>query len=65
MNIYANILNIYDWQRLDLTPGFCMLLFLQEEIDAVDAAAVIEQCSLREAKYMLEHFINLAINKVC
>ncbi|XP_030849431.1 kinesin-like protein KIF21A isoform X10 [Strongylocentrotus purpuratus] len=50
-------------QITECQSGIMEVMEGKEEIDAVDAAAVIEQCSLREAKYMLEHFINLAINK--
>ncbi|XP_038053366.1 kinesin-like protein KIF21A [Patiria miniata] len=35
----------------------------KDEVDAGDAAAVIDTCCLQEAKYMLEHFLQLTINK--
>ncbi|XP_041467223.1 kinesin-like protein KIF21A [Lytechinus variegatus] len=50
-------------QITECQSGIMEVMEGKEEIDAVDAAAVVEQCSLREAKYMLEHFINLAISK--
>ncbi|XP_071509041.1 kinesin-like protein KIF21A [Diadema antillarum] len=58
----ANIEYVQE-QITECQSGIMEVMEGKEEIDAVDAAAVIEQCSLREAKYMLEHFINLAINK--
>ncbi|XP_033638364.1 kinesin-like protein KIF21A isoform X2 [Asterias rubens] len=35
----------------------------KDEVDAGDVAVVIDHCSLQEAKYMLEHFLQLTINK--
>lgn len=58
----ANIEYVQE-QIVECQSGIMEVMEGKEEIDAVGAAAVIEQCSLREAKYMLEHFINLAINK--
>lgn len=39
-------------------------LVLQEEGDTVDVAAVISSCSLSEARFLLDHLMNMAINKV-
>lgn len=36
----------------------------QDEIDSTDAAAIIDGCSLDEAKYLLEHFVTNAITIV-
>lgn len=36
----------------------------QDEIDSTDAAAIIDGCSLDEAKYLLEHFVTNAITTV-
>ncbi|XP_022094071.1 kinesin-like protein KIF21A isoform X3 [Acanthaster planci] len=34
-----------------------------DEVDVGDVTAIIDNCSLQEAKYMLEHFLQLTINK--
>lgn len=36
----------------------------QEEGDTVDVTAVISSCTLSEARYLLDHFLSMAINKV-
>lgn len=38
--------------------------FVQEEGDTVDVAAVISSCNLSEARFLLDHFMTMAINKV-
>uniref|UniRef100_A0A4W3HS23 Kinesin-like protein KIF21A n=1 Tax=Callorhinchus milii TaxID=7868 RepID=A0A4W3HS23_CALMI len=38
-------------------------LHLQEEGGTVDVSAVITSCSLTEARYLLDHFLSMAINK--
>lgn len=42
----------------------CCSLGLQEEGDTVDVAAVISSCSLSQARFLLDHLMNMAINKV-
>lgn len=37
---------------------------LQEEGDTVDVSAVIGSCTLTEARFLLDHFMSMAINKV-
>lgn len=37
---------------------------LQEEGDTVDVAAVISSCTLSEARFLLDHLMTMAINKV-
>lgn len=39
-------------------------LHLQEEGDTVDVSAVIGSCTLTEARFLLDHFMSMAINKV-
>lgn len=36
----------------------------QEEGDTVDVSAVIGSCTLTEARFLLDHFMSMAINKV-
>lgn len=45
---------------------FCFLFFFvyQEEGDTVDVSAVISSCTLTEARFLLDHFMSMAINKV-
>lgn len=44
---------------------FCnCVLCLQEEGDTVDVSAVIGSCTLAEARFLLDHFMSMAINKV-
>lgn len=43
----------------------CVVMWgFQEEGDTVDVAAVISSCSLSEARFLLDHLMNMAINKV-
>lgn len=43
----------------------CVVIWgFQEEGDTVDVAAVISSCSLSEARFLLDHLMNMAINKV-
>lgn len=37
---------------------------LQEEGDTVDISAVVSSCTLTEARFLLDHFMSMAINKV-
>lgn len=37
---------------------------MQEEGDTVDVTAVISSCNLSEARFLLDHFLHMAINKV-
>lgn len=37
---------------------------LQEEGDTVDVTAVISSCNLSEARFLLDHLMSMAINKV-
>lgn len=37
---------------------------LQEEGDTVDVTAVISSCNLSEARFLLDHLMTMAINKV-
>lgn len=41
----------------------CLFVF-QEEGDTVDVSAVIGSCTLTEARFLLDHFMSMAINKV-
>lgn len=44
---------------------FCFCCFFpQEEGDTVDVSAVISSCTLTEARFLLDHFMSMAINKV-
>lgn len=38
--------------------------FSQDEGDTVDVSAVIGSCTLAEARFLLDHFMSMAINKV-
>lgn len=42
----------------------CHRCGLQEEGDTVDTAAVISSCNLSESRFLLDHFMTMAINKV-
>lgn len=43
----------------------CVVIWrFQEEGDTVDVAAVISSCGLSEARFLLDHLMNMAINKV-
>lgn len=42
----------------------CFYSGLQEEGDTVDVTAVISSCNLSEARFLLDHFVTMAINKV-
>lgn len=42
----------------------CYYSGLQEEGDTVDVSAVISSCNLSEARFLLDHFMTMAINKV-
>ncbi|KAM9502297.1 kinesin-like protein KIF21A isoform 8-T8 [Salvelinus alpinus] len=35
----------------------------KEEVDTVDVSAVISSCTLTEARFLMDHFISMAINK--
>ncbi|XP_055795509.1 kinesin-like protein KIF21B isoform X4 [Salvelinus fontinalis] len=35
----------------------------KEEVDTVDVSAVISSCTLTEARFLIDHFISMAINK--
>ncbi|KAL0968629.1 hypothetical protein UPYG_G00269360 [Umbra pygmaea] len=35
----------------------------KEEVDAVDVSAVISSCTLTEARFLMDHFMSMAINK--
>lgn len=41
-----------------------LVFFYQEEGDTVDVSAVISSCTLTEARFLLDHFMSMAINKV-
>uniref|UniRef100_H2ZST8 Kinesin family member 21A n=1 Tax=Latimeria chalumnae TaxID=7897 RepID=H2ZST8_LATCH len=45
--------------------GSCLNLpsFQKEEGETVDVSAVITSCTLTEARYLLDHFLSMAINK--
>lgn len=51
--------------RLELNI-FCWMFFWgsQEEGDTVDVTAVVSSCNLSEARFLLDHFATMAINKV-
>lgn len=36
---------------------------MQEEGEALDVTAVINACTLTEARYLLDHFLSMGINK--
>ena len=36
----------------------------QEEVESIDPASLVNAVNLEEAKYLLQHFINLSITKV-
>lgn len=57
MDKYSNILTM---------PLYSMCYYsrLQEEGDTVDVTAVISSCNLSEARFLLDHSITMAINKV-
>ena len=42
----------------------CCYSVLQEEGDTVDVTAVISSCNLSEARFVLDHFVTMALNKV-
>lgn len=37
---------------------------MQEEGETLDVTAVINACTLTEARYLLDHFLTMGINKV-
>lgn len=37
---------------------------MQEEGETLDVTAVINACTLTEARYLLDHFLSMGINKV-
>lgn len=39
-------------------------MFLQEDNEGFDATALVNNCSVEEAKYLLEHFIQTSIGRV-
>lgn len=41
-----------------------MFVCLQEEGETVDVSAVISSCTLAEARFLLDHFMSMAISKV-
>lgn len=43
---------------------FTLCFFSQEEGDTVDVSAVVGSCTLTEARFLLDHFMSMAINKV-
>uniref|UniRef100_A0A4W3HP06 Kinesin-like protein KIF21A n=1 Tax=Callorhinchus milii TaxID=7868 RepID=A0A4W3HP06_CALMI len=54
------------WETIDQRYIKCKdynCLHLQEEGGTVDVSAVITSCSLTEARYLLDHFLSMAINK--
>lgn len=41
-----------------------MVVCFQEEGETVDVSAVISSCTLAEARFLLDHFMSMAISKV-
>lgn len=42
----------------------CVFVYVQEEGETMDVSAVISSCTLSEARFLLDHFMSMAINKV-
>lgn len=43
---------------------YMIIYIVQEEGDTVDVAAVVSSCNLSESRFLLDHFMTMAINKV-
>ncbi|XP_071853680.1 kinesin-like protein KIF21A isoform X3 [Apostichopus japonicus] len=56
----ANIEYVQD-EITECQNGIMQVMEGKDEIDSTDAAAIIDGCSLDEAKYLLEHFVTNAI----
>ncbi|XP_066523506.1 kinesin-like protein KIF21A isoform X2 [Hoplias malabaricus] len=61
-SLIANIDYIND-SIADCQANIMQMEEAKEEVDAVDVSAVISSCTLSEARFLLDHFLSMAINK--
>nr|XP_021326605.1 kinesin-like protein KIF21A [Danio rerio] len=62
-SLSANIDYIND-SIADCQANIMQMEEAKEEGDTVDVSAVISSCTLSEARFLLDHFLSMAINKV-
>ncbi|XP_031679000.1 kinesin-like protein KIF21B isoform X4 [Oncorhynchus kisutch] len=60
--LMANIDYIND-SIADCQANIMQMEEAKEEVDTVDVSAVISSCTLTEARFLMDHFISMAINK--
>uniref|UniRef100_A0A6Q2XK36 Kinesin motor domain-containing protein n=1 Tax=Esox lucius TaxID=8010 RepID=A0A6Q2XK36_ESOLU len=60
--LVANIDYIND-SIADCQANIMQMEEAKEEVDTVDVSAVISSCTLTEARFLLDHFMSMAINK--
>ncbi|KAM6973550.1 kinesin-like protein KIF21A [Aplochiton taeniatus] len=60
--LVANIDYIND-SIADCQANIMQMEEAKEEVDTVDVSAVISSCTLSEARFLLDHFMSMAINK--
>ncbi|XP_071008219.1 kinesin-like protein KIF21A isoform X3 [Oncorhynchus clarkii lewisi] len=60
--LMANIDYIND-SIADCQANIMQMEEAKEEVDTVDVSAVISSCTLTEARFLIDHFISMAINK--
>lgn len=61
MFIKMHVMKFYMYEMLQY---WTCLMFLQEDNEGFDATALVNNCSVEEAKYLLEHFIQTSIGRV-